>query len=228
MTGPSPARTVSLLAIAVLAAVLGACGVPDRGPVHQLDRVPFGLDVTTTSSTTTSSTTSTTLVAVTTTMPPPTTPPATTPTEAIHLYLVSGEQLRPATVQLPAGPTLGDVLQALTAGPPPGSTGLRSALDAGASITGRDDRNGVATVDLPAGFFEGLSTVDQRLAIGQIVLTLVERPGIGQVRFTRGGAPFAVPRGSGELSGAGAVVSRLDFLDLLAADVLQRPATPPQ
>ncbi len=129
-------------------------------------------------------------------------------------------------MRYPAG--LPAVLVALLEQPGPAADefGLRTALPRDLRIGVRDGRNGIATVDLPDGFFERIATFDQRLAVGQIVLTLVERPGIGQVRFTRDGAPYPVPRGSGELARGGEALSRLDYLTLVAGPPTGPAASP--
>ncbi len=56
---------------------------------------------------------------------------------------------------------------------------------------------------------------DQRVAIGQIVLTLTEVGRIGQVRFTQDGHDIGVPRGSGDLSEPGQALPPRDFQELL-------------
>lgn len=148
--------------------------------------------------------------------------------ESVSLYLVSTDRLRlfNTTMRYPAG--LPAVLVTLLDQPGPAAAGLglRTALPRDLRIGVRDGRNGIATVDLPDGFFERIATFDQRLAVGQIVLTLVERPGIGQVRFTRNGAPYPVPRGSGELARGGEALSRLDYLTLVTAPPTEPAVTP--
>ena len=75
----------------------------------------------------------------------------------------------------------------------------------------------MATVDLPANFYDPdvVKQEDQRLAIGQIVLTLTEVGRIGQVLFTQAGVPIGVPRGSGDLSQPGQALPPRDYLELL-------------
>jgi spore germination protein GerM len=81
---------------------------------------------------------------------------------------------------------------------------------------GNDDGSGVATIELSPGFFEQVPPQDQLLAIGQIVLTVTEVGGIGQVLFTQGGNPLGVPRGpSGGLSDGKEPLSRRDYQELL-------------
>ena len=74
---------------------------------------------------------------------------------------------------------------ALQEGPPAGDlgVGIRSAVPTKveALINVTEDGSGVATVELPPGFFEQIPQEDQLLAIGQLVLTITEvgrhRPG---------------------------------------------------
>jgi len=75
---------------------------------------------------------------------------------------------------------------------------------------------GYAEVDLSEQAFQLINSVDQRTAIAQIVLTLVFRPGIGQVKFTLDGAPMRVPRREGLQSEPGAEVSLRDYESLLS------------
>ena len=65
-------------------------------------------------------------------------------------------------------------------------------------------------VELPAGFFDNIPVADQRLATAQIVLTLTDSRGIGQVQFN-----LPVPKPSGELTAAGKPLTRKDYLSLL-------------
>ena len=80
-----------------------------------------------------------------------------------------------------------------------------------------EDGSGVATVDLPANFYDTIKQEDQGLAIGQIVLTVTEVGRIGQVRFTQAGVPIGVPRGSRELSQPGEPLAPRDYQELLAS-----------
>ena len=96
------------------------------------------------------------------------------------------------------------VLSALQEGQPAGDAGvgIRSAVptkDQALLSVSTDDGSGVATIDLPPGFFEQIPQEDQLLAIGQIVLTITEVGGIGQVLFTQDGQPVGVPRRLGRL-----------------------------
>jgi spore germination protein GerM len=210
-----------LLTIGLLfAAVLVACGIPDSGQVASIqtkDLRNLGDTIPTTSTstippTTIVPTTSTTIV-----------DPATTiATDDVTLYFISGGQLKgyPRLVAKPA--TTNSVLSALQEGRPSGDVGIgiRSALPTEEEAlikAGNDDGSGIATIELSPRFFNQILPEDQLLAIGQIVLTVTEVGGIGQVLFTQNGLPLPVPRGpSGGLSGDGTEpLSRRDYQELL-------------
>jgi Sporulation and spore germination len=206
-------RVVMLVVALAALAVLGSCGVPKTSQVERIDRGNLAAAAGSTNSP------AATAVVV------PSTPPlaaSTTlvPTINVPLYFIVGSQITAVPYALPADPSHGQVLAALQNGPPPGEAGagLRSAvpdeLDLLPTVT--DDGSGVATIDLPALFFDAVQpTSDQRLAIAQIARTMLDRPGIGQVRFTLGGAPTGVPKGNGEIAEPGEALSRLAFDDLL-------------
>jgi spore germination protein GerM len=117
-------------------------------------------------------------------------------------------------------------MAALLGGPPEGGlgTGLRSALPEDAEISVLSEA-GIATVDLPATIFETLDPLDQRLMLGQIVLTLTDRPGVGPVVFTIAGEPTRVYRGDASLTEPGQAVSRDDYLVLLTGGAVATATT---
>ena len=86
------------------------------------------------------------------------------------------------------------VLASLAAGPTDVEVGesLRSAIADPKMIVDVVVAGGTATVDLDASF-DQIPATDQVLAIGQMVLTLTNQRGIGQVRFELAGAEVAVP-----------------------------------
>lgn len=116
----------------------------------------------------------------------------------------------------PVTPT--QVLLALSEGLPEGDVaiGLRNALPDDFLVLVNLQR-GIATVDLSPTFSSEVPGVEQRLAIAQIVLTLTRRSGIGQVAFTTNGRPQIVPRGRGDLTSAGDLVTCEDYSNLLPA-----------
>lgn len=204
----------------VFSALLVACGIPDNGQVSRIqdnDLGPLDDTIPTTSTTTPPTTiepTTTTTPAITTT---------TIATEEITLYFISGGVLVPFTRVLRKGATASEVLGALQEGPPSGdiAVNLRTAVPTQdtAELTVSEDGSGVATVDMPANFYDTIKQEDQGFAIGQIVLTLTEVGRIGQVRFTQGGVSIGVPRGSRELSQPGEPLPPRDYQELLEAPV---------
>ena len=180
------------------------------------NKIPYDLNATTTSSppTTAPATTTTPPVIETTT-----TISSTIPIEVVSMFFVAGTQVVPIDRLLLSPAAAPQVLAALAEGPPEGdaAAGLRSALpiDFAAQVT---VERGIATVVLPATFITDLPGGEQRLAIAQIVLTLTQQSGVGQVRFTSNNEPQAVPRGRGDLSGPGETVACDDYANLLPSN----------
>ncbi len=203
----------------LLICVVVACGIPDNGQVStiqdkDLRNLGDSLPSTSTSTTTLPTvepTTTTTILDTATTIA----------SEDVTLYFISGSQLKgyPRTLAKPV--STNQVLRALQEGPPSGDlgVGIRSAVPTKekALITSTEDDSGVATIELPPGFFEQIPQEDQLLAIGQIVLTVLDDVGgIGQVLFARNGSPLQVPRGpSGGLTDGTEPLARRDYKDLL-------------
>ena len=213
-----------LVVTAAMAAVVAtACGVGSDDRMREITSEDlFGLDQTTTSSTTTTSTTvaptTTVIINTTTTLAATSTSIAA---ESVELFFLDGNQLVSVSRDLSFPASLGRVLTALEAGPPPGEVGigLRTALpkDVVSKIT---ESRGVATVELSGEVFDKIDTADERPAIAQMVLTLTSRSGIGQVRFTLDGAPLAVRRGDNLLTDPGEPVAAEDY------DALLEPSRP--
>jgi hypothetical protein len=215
-------RVAALAALCIGVALLGAaCGVNDSGGAEQISP---GLGLDDTAPTTTTSTTSTTIAAQSTLVTTPATSAASTTvvqTESVQLWFISGALLNPITLPLTYPATLDQVMVALQAGPSglgPATAFLRTAVPASPRLVVRDNGNGTATVDLPASFFGNIQGEDQLRAIGQIVLTLTMRPGIGGVTFTVAGEPTAVILGNGEQSGKNQVVTRADYRSLTVSE----------
>lgn len=216
------ARRLGLI-LAVLVALTVACGIPSKGDVTRIADNQVGVldDTVPTTSTTTTTTPATTIEPTTTTIAESTT--TTIATEEVSLYFISGGILRALPWSLTKGASSFEVLRALQEGPPSGDIGgaLRSAVPTAvqAPLTITEDGSGVATVDLPANFFDIVKPEDQRWAIGQIVLTLTDIGGIGQVLFTQAGVPVGVPRGAGDFIQPGQPVPPKDYFELLEAGV---------
>jgi hypothetical protein len=200
------ARTFVLATTALAVGVCGitACSVVGDGKVSKL-KPSFGLDDTLATTTTEAATT--TLVPTTVNQASSTT---AVQTEPVRLYFITNGQLTYVTqaVPAPAAPQL--IIKALQAGPQ-GDLGfaLRTAVPSRAAVNVQTNA-GIAVVELPAGFFDSIAVTDQRLVIGQIVLTLTDSRGVGQVQFNQ-----AVPKPSGEVTPAGQLLTKNDFQTLL-------------
>ena len=165
--------------------------------------------------TTAPTTTAPVTTAVSTTVPVTQTPTTVFPVVDVELYFITGGQLTAMqwTLAKPAGPN--QVIEALEQGVPPGNigTGLRSAVPAGAiknvTVTG-----GVANVQVVQDFRTLIPSLDQRLAIAQIVLSL-QLPGIGQVTFSIDGVGIVVPRGDNTSSAPGALLTFDEYRPLV-------------
>ena len=206
------------ISIFVVTFVASSCGVPSSSKFVAISDsdVPFELNVTTTSTTTTSTTIAQ--------------QPDKSKTdgseqlleninETVDLYFISNNRVLATRIQIASPATTSQVLAALVAGPPSGNAGLglRSALSQQLNATIQIAK-GIATIDSTGFILAGLSPVDQRLAIAQLVLTFTRRPGIGQVIFSVNGVQIAVPRGKGDLVKPGVPVSFDDYFALLVSE----------
>jgi hypothetical protein len=189
---------------------LSACGPsPDRSARIVTD-VPFGLDQTTTTSTTTPS--------------PTTTNPEDELTNQISLFYVSTNRLIGTQQNVKQDSTAQDAIDALLSIRPESleNSYSRSAIPKNLSLTVEVTR-GLAVVDANNSLLEIATTLEQRLAIGQIVLTLTSLPGIGQVLFTVDGIPQSVPRGAGDTAKANQPVAFDDYASLLLSSAPSSP-----
>jgi spore germination protein GerM len=207
-----------LFTIAVLlAGVLVACGIPDNGHVSSIQDNDLRNLSDTIPPTSTSTIPVTTVVLETTTIAVIT--PTTIATDLVALYFITGGRLNGYPTPLVRPATTSQVIAALQLGAPPGDpgVGIRSAvpLRAKSPISVNENDSGIATIELPSGFFELIPTEDQLLAIGQIVLSVTEVGGVGQVLFTQNGQPIGVPRRDGGFSNGSEPLSRRDYVDLL-------------
>ncbi len=205
-------------AIASVALILlSSCGVPNTNEFTIIAdaNIPFELNATTTSS----STTTTTLAPD---LPMPGAGTGNIPPEIINetveLYFITANRVLATKIQIASPATTSQVLAALIAGPPIGDAGLglRSALSTALTAT-IDVSKGIANIDADAVLLDGLSPIDQRLAIAQLVLTFTSRPGVGQVVLSIEGNQIAIPRGRGDLAKPGTPVSFEDYSSLLIA-----------
>jgi hypothetical protein len=146
---------------------------------------------------------------------PAVTAPPKTATDRAELCFFSGDHLVTIVRTLPAPFSPHRALEALegragTALP----VGIRTAIR-GRYIAAADDTvaaRGIARVDLSTDFVQR-SASDQVLALAQIVCTLTQLPGVGQIRFTLHGDRVDVPRADGSLTSE--PVSRFDYRALL-------------
>jgi spore germination protein GerM len=215
-------RTRLAVIIVSLVALIVSCGIPDSGGVSRIaDKDVGGL-----SDTLPTTTTSTTPPTIETTIPVETSPPTTAAVEDVTLYFISGGVLVPVPSPIAKRARVNQILSALQGGvPKEGSDGLRTAVPTAAlPITATEDGSGVATVDLPSGFYDQIPPEDQLLVIGQIVLTLTEIPGIGQVLFKQNDQLVSVNRVSG-LSDPTQPLARRDYASLLDTPVKPPTAT---
>lgn len=205
---------------ALLAAVLVACGIPDNGHVSSIQDNDLR-NLSDTIPTTTPSTLPATTIAAETTTTIAAITPTTIATDLVTLYFITGGRLQgyPTPLVRPAGTN--QVIAALQLGAPPGDpgVGIRSAvpLRGKSLLSATENDSGIATIELPPGFFEQIPGDDQLLAIGQIVLSVTEVGGVGQVLFTQNGNPIGVPRRGGGSSNGTEPLSRRDYVDLLNA-----------
>jgi Sporulation and spore germination len=132
------------------------------------------------------------------------------------IYLSRSGRLVPTARSLPPPLTLPRLLRALGRGPtnPEVAAGIRSALPVEGTPNAVRVARGTATVDLPTSFTT-LSRGDQVLALAQIVYTVTDQPGIGQVQFTLNSAATDIPRADRSLTST--PVSREDYLALAPA-----------
>ncbi len=201
-------RLAAILGVLTVATV--ACSIVDNGRV---ERITPPAELTDTLPPTTIATT-TTSEAVTTTSGQETT---TTEVQAdtVQLYYISSGKLSPIVGSLSSQYAPSQLMALLQKGPidDPINIGLRNAIPAGIEIDASQDGSGVAQVILPEGFFDTIPVGDQRLAVAQIVMTLLGNiRGVGQVAFN-----LQVSGPTSELIPAGQTLSRADYQTLLAS-----------
>jgi len=190
-------RITRLLRSALLGGVLllAACGFPQDSQATPIpeDELPVGLR---------SDPTATTV--------PDSTEPAT-------IWFVSNDRLVRVLHDVESPASVTTVTNELLIGPSTAEQdrGLRSGIPDSTVVVGAELIRGTAQVQLAPSFAE-ISPEDQILAVGQLVLTLTNLPGIGGVQFSLDGAPVAVPLPSGKSSDQ--TVFRDDFIVLADID----------
>lgn len=211
-----------IIVVVAVGVVASACGLPVDERVQPFDDVPF--DLTATSTTTTTTIAPPEPVATTTTVPEPTAETTTTVvrTEATNVFFVlrgSGE-LQQVTVALPAPVSRQLLISQLESVPDGTADTLRTSVSSGLVRDFTVDR-GVATVDLSPLALDRLSSLQQRRAIAQLVLTLslftTPDGGIGQVVLTADGEPLSVyVPARGASSEPGEPLAYSDFAGLIS------------
>lgn len=144
-------------------------------------------------------------------------PTTTVEMERIRLYFIQGSELVYYDAEVPENAELRRRIDLLDEVPAElAEAGVRTALlpDLVTGIA-RWGSDGV-TVHLDSDRFAEIEDSDQRLMVGQLVLTLKDQPGIDRVDFTRGGEPLAVFLRDNTLSEPGEAVGRSAYEVLLA------------
>ena len=171
-------RLAAILGVLTFATV--ACSIVDDGRVERVSppaELTDTLPPTTIAATTTEAATTTSGLETTTTE---------VQADTVLLYYISSGKLSPLVGSLSSQYAPSQLMALLQAGPidDPISIGLRNAIPADVEIDASQDGTGVAQVILPEGFFDTIPAGDQRLAVAQIVMTLLGNiPGVGQVAF---------------------------------------------
>jgi spore germination protein GerM len=186
-------NSASRAAAAVALLVTCACGIPAEQSANRIDdeSVPFGL----------------------LSSAPPGSPSADTGRRALSVYFVRDDRLVAVERRVDGAPDAAQALSMLVNGP----TQEEQDADIGTNTAdlplavAPSQRPGVVTVDLARRVTELPSRV-QTVALGQIVYTLAELPGVDAVAFTVDGEPVDVLRGDGSLSGD--PVSPADYPEL--------------
>jgi len=189
-----------------LCIVLASCAVPKSGAVDEINSkdIPFGLN-----SPETSAPATTTSVVL-------TSPLTGSAFEQADLFFVDGSSLERVRLDIPSPTDLQGVFAALVAGlPDPAHTKVKTLLPVNFAAV-IEVEGGVANVNAKRVYLDSIKPNEQRLAIAQIVLTLTSQPGIGQVTFSVGGKAIGVPRGRGDIAGAGTPVTFDDYKMLIA------------
>ena len=193
--------------LVLLTCAMASCAVPKSGKFVEVNpnNIPFNLN-----SPETSAPTTTIPYAVQTTI-------AGIAYEQADFYFIKASDLVRVRLEIPTPKNPQSVFAALIAGlPDPAHTKFITLLPTNfaASV---DVDGGVANVNAKRGYLDLVKPNYQRLAIAQIVLTLTSQPGIGQVTFSVAGKPIGVPRGRGDIAGAGVPVTFDDYKMLISS-----------
>jgi len=182
-------RVAPAVLVVAMIGLLG-CGVPTQRVAHTVPdgSVPSGLlDPST---------------------PTSTTLPSSTATADVTICLAAPlGPLVTVSRQVRAGAKIDELMNQLAQTPSPQerAVGLTTLVTSGDTVS---VDSGVATVKLGSDFASS-SSADQLTAVAQIVCTLTNQPGIGQVQFQLDNANTGVPRGDGSTTDG--LVSRSDY-----------------
>ena len=129
----------------------------------------------------------------------------------VQVYLVQGDHLARVTRTVPPGAGLEPsfVGLAVPVTPAMAADGVRSALPiASTPLRGVVDDDGVARIELPAGF-ERISVHEQSLAMAQLVFTVTANSLAQSVQLVQGTRSLPMPDPSGQL--VTRPVTRVDY-----------------
>jgi spore germination protein GerM len=184
----------SVLALAALAGLAVACGVPSDASPRALaaHEVPFGLLGPTSTSTSE--------------------PPDLSgyPRASVVIYLVKQGRLVAASRQVRAPVSLAKTLTALLVGPTDAEAAqdIQTAIGPSATLLSANVTAGVATLNMSSGFGQ-VAGPSQITEVAQLVFTATTEPPVGAVTFELQGQPVQVPDGEGTLTGR--PLTRRDF-----------------
>lgn len=223
--------TGRLFIVVALVALLAACGsaagtlgpVPSAAPTPSPSTGPTDPDVT---------------AAPSATIPPASAEPSASPGESpaggttiVRVYFYLGgkpdsDGLVPLLREVPETKAVATAaMNALLAGPTEAGSGDRTittAIPAGSRLLGLSIKDGVATVNLSSEFESGGGSASAKIRLGQVVYTLTQFSTVKSVIFQIEGRQVTVFGSEGiVLDGP---VARADYLDLLPAIFVDRPA----
>jgi germination protein M len=161
------------------------------------------------------------------TPPPSQTPPEGTTVVRAYFYYESvpgSSGLVAILREVPATKAVATAaMAALLEGPNENESGaMSSAIPADTKLLGLTIKDGVATVDLSSEFESGAGSASATIRLGQVVYTLTQFPTVKSVVFQVDGRTVTVFGSEGiVLDGP---VGRADYLDLLPAIFVDRPA----
>jgi spore germination protein GerM len=207
---------------------VGACGVTTDDSVRQIE-IPAALAATSTTTTTTTRLATTTSTSI---APPSTDAPTTSstiPVEAtlrsVLLYFVANERFYEERREVPRSADYRQILEELIRGPldplTPFAATTSLAFD---DVLAVQVVRGLAVVQVSPR----VVTLDFREKVrfgGQVVLTLTELPGVGQVQFEVDGKPLDLPEGDGGLPDG--PLARESFENLIERDIFEPDGSTP-